>query len=58
MERENNLDRSKLRGYLFEIIIMELLLKNQFSEINVLAEPDDRVREIRPGFIEFKGRGC
>lgn len=58
MERENNLDRSKLRGYLFEIIIMELLLKNQFSEINVSAEPDDRVREIRPGFIEFKGRGC
>ena len=58
MEREYGLSRSQLRGYLFEIIVMELLLKNQFSEINVAAEPNDRVREVRPGFIEFKGRGC
>ncbi len=58
MEREYNLSRSQLRGYLFEIIVMELLLKNQFSEINVATEPNDRVREVRPGFIEFKGRGC
>ena len=58
MEREFSLSRSQLRGYLFEIIVMELLFKNQFSEINVAAEPNDRVREVRPGFIEFKGRGC
>ena len=58
MEHEYSLSRSQLRGYLFEIIVMELLLKNQFSEINVATEPNDRVREIRPGFIEFKGRGC
>lgn len=58
MEREYGLSRSQLRGYLFEIIVMELLLKNQFSEINVAAELNDRVREVRPGFIEFKGRGC
>lgn len=58
MEHEYSLSRSRLRGYLFEIIVMELLLKNQFSEINVAAEPNDRVREVRPGFIEFKGRGC
>ena len=58
MEREYSLSRSQLRGYLFEIIVMELLLKNQFSEINVATEPNDRVREVRPGFIEFKGRGC
>lgn len=58
MERENGLYRNQLRGYLFEIVIMELLRKNQFSDINVATEPNDRVREIRPGFIEFKGRGC
>jgi len=58
MEHEYSLSRSQLRGYLFEIIVMELLLKNQFSEINVATEQNDRVREIRPGFIEFKGRGC
>lgn len=58
MEHEYSLSRSQLRGYLFEIIVMELLLKNQFSEINVAAELNDRVREVRPGFIEFKGRGC
>lgn len=58
MEREYGLYRSQLRGYLFEIVIMELLRKNQFSNINVASEPNDRVREVRPGFIEFKGRGC
>ncbi len=58
MERENNLDRSKLRGHIFEIIIMELLQKNQFSAVDTNAEPEERIREIRPGFIEFKGRGC
>lgn len=58
MEHEYRNYRSQLRGYLFEIVIMELLRKNQFSDINVAAEPNNRVREIRPGFIEFKGRGC
>lgn len=58
MERESGISRSQLRGYLFEIIIMELLRKNQFSDIDIALEPPDRVRERRPGFIEFKGRGC
>ncbi len=58
MEHEYGLSRSQLRGYLFEIVVMELLRKNQFSDINVASEPYDRVREKRPGFIEFKGRGC
>lgn len=58
MLREFGLYRSQLKGYLFEIIILELLRKNNFCEVNITREPRDRVREIRPGFIEFKGRGC
>ncbi len=58
MKNEFNLSRGQLRGYLFEIVIFELLLKNDFKEINVAFEPNDRVRENRKGFIELKGRGC
>lgn len=58
MDGEYNLYRSQLRGYLFEIIILELLRKNRFNEVRADREPRDRVRELRPGFIEFKGRGC
>ena len=58
MDREYGLYRSQLKGYLFEIIVLELLRKNNFHEVQVAREPQDRVREIRPGFIEFKGRGC
>lgn len=58
MDGEYNLYRSQLKGYLFEIIILELLRKNHFKEVQVGGEPHDRVRELRPGFIEFKGRGC
>ena len=50
--------RSQLRGYLFEKVIMEMLRKNNFIEVDVLNEPADRVRELRRGFVEFKGRGC
>ena len=58
MRGEYNLLRSQLRGYLFEIIILELLLKNGFAEIDVGMESEERVRKIREGFIEIKGRGC
>ena len=58
MRNECKTFRSQLKGYLFEIVIMELLRKNQFNNINVASEPGDRVRENRSGFIEFKGRGC
>ena len=58
MINEYGLYRSQLKGHLFEIIIIELLRKNKFTEINVASEPCDRVRRIREGFIEFKGRGC
>ena len=58
MDRENGFDRSRLKGYLFEIVVLELLRKNNFCEVQVSREPEDRVRENRPGFVEFKGRGC
>lgn len=58
MNHEYGLLRSQLKGYLFEIFIMELLRKNQFNSVDVTSEPGDRVRENRVGFIEFKGRGC
>jgi len=58
MEHEFGQSRSQLKGYLFEVFIMELLCSNQFSIINILDEPKDRVRENRKGFIEIKGRGC
>lgn len=58
MRSEYGVSRSQLRGYIFEIAIFELLLKNGFSAINVATEPRERVREIREGFVELKGRGC
>ena len=58
MQGDHNNSRSQLKGYLFEIVIMELLRKNNFSEIDVAAESRDRVRQLRSGFIELKGRGC
>ncbi len=58
MKHEFALSRAQLKGYLFEIIILELLLKNNFSEVDAAREPRDRVRELRNGFIELKGRGC
>lgn len=58
MKRESIWQRSQLKGYIFEIIIMELLMKNNFSKIDANKEPRERVRENRAGFIEFKGRGC
>lgn len=58
MKGESTIYRSQLRGYLFEIVILELLRKNQFKLIDVKSEPKDRINEPRAGFIEFKGRGC
>mgnify|MGYP000089316727 CR=1 FL=1 len=58
MRGEHGIARSQLKGYLFEIIILYLLKQNGFSSINVMAEPNDRVRELREGFVELKGRGC
>lgn len=58
MRGESGVKRGQLRGYLFEIVILELLDRNGFHVIDVINEPDERVREQREGFIELKGRGC
>src|SRR5665648_875347 len=58
MRGEYALLRGQLKGYLFEIILLELLSRNGFTLINVDTEPRERVRESRDGFIELKGRGC
>ena len=58
MQNEFSIARRQLMGYLFEIVVLELLRKNGFSEIDVTREPQERVRETREGFIEIKGRGC
>ncbi len=58
MRGENNLSRGQLKGYLFEIVIRELLQRNSFFQLNVASEPQERVRMNREGFIEMKGRGC
>lgn len=58
MRNEYGITRNQLTGYLFEIVVLELLCKNGFSEINIAGEPPERVRETREGFIELKGRGC
>lgn len=58
MRGEYSLLRYQLKGYLFEIILLELLRRNGFSVIDPDKEPGDRVRENRETFIEFKGRGC
>ena len=55
---ESETKRGQLKGYLFEIVVLELLRKNGFTRVNPGFEPTDRVREPREGFIEFRGRGC
>lgn len=57
MRNENYLLRSQLKGYLFELVILELLRKNGFHTIDVNHEDIHRVRENRKGFIEFRGKG-
>lgn len=54
--------RGIIKGELFEIAVLHLLLQNDFSKIQVrTANGKDivpnRVRETRENFIELKGRG-
>lgn len=54
---ENDAKRAQLKGYLFEVLILELLRKNGFDVVDADNEPNNRIREKRKGFIEFRGRG-
>lgn len=58
MRHEFGMYRNQLKGYLFEIIVNELLRKNGFEKINAATESPERVKENREGFTELKGRGC
>lgn len=55
MYGESNTVRGKLKGYLFEIIILKLLRENGF-----LSTPIDgiKIREQRKKFVEVQGRGA
>ena len=49
--------RAQMRGYIFEAIILELMIRSGFVPLAPGAW-GDRVRERRDGFIEMRGRGC
>lgn len=55
MERNSNGERGKIRGYLFEIVILQLLENNGFSSIKETQR--GRVKIDRKNFVELKGRG-
>jgi len=52
---ENYIKRGQLRGYIFEVVIRQLLKKNGWSLLN--REEIDRVRIHNNYQIEIKGRG-
>ena len=54
---ESDVKRAQLKGYLFEVLVLELLRKNGFEVVDTDNEPDNRIKEERKGFIEFRGRG-
>ncbi len=55
MRYENYLQRSRLKGYMFEIVIKKLLMANGFIPVH----PNQiNIRMNRENFIEVKGRGC
>lgn len=58
---ESTKQRGILKGYLFEIAVLELLRKNGFTEFH--PEHSDPAygtlfKEDRTGFVELRGRGC
>lgn len=55
MEHNSNGERGKIRGYLFEIVILQLLENNGFSLIKETQR--GRVKIDRKNFVELKGRG-
>ena len=62
-EKDSIFQRGQIRGYLFEMAILHLLLNNGFSRVssNKTSKKDknqvNRVRENRPFFVELRGRG-
>lgn len=55
IDKNNYAKRGKIKGDLFEIVILHLLIKNGFTLID--KSDESRVKEDRKHFIELKGRG-
>lgn len=55
MRGENETDRARLKGYMWESVILHLLEENGFSEIT--AVDGSRTRRNRDHFFEIQGRG-
>ena len=49
-------ERGKLKGYMWEVVILELLKENEFLEL--LTVDDVRTRRQRNSFLEMRGRGA
>ena len=62
-EKDSIFQRGQIRGYLFEMAILHLLLNNGFKRVasNKTSKKNknqvNRVRENRPFFVELRGRG-
>lgn len=62
-ENDSSSQRGQIRGYLFEMAIMHLLLNNDFTRISSNnaskkgRNQANRVRENRSFFVELRGRG-
>ena len=50
--------RGILKGYLFEIVVLDLLRRNDFIPYKPNPKVNPFFKEEREGFIEFRGRGC
>lgn len=58
---ESKKQRGILKGYIFEIAVLELLGKNGFTEFHPQPSAPEYGRlfkEDRTGFVELRGRGC
>ena len=58
-EKDTSLQRGQISGYLFEMVVLHLLLKNGFTRVSTIntKEAHNRVREKRAFFVELRGRG-
>lgn len=56
MKHNSNEERGRIKGYLFEIVILKLLENNGFWKIEETVR--GRVKTNRNNFVELKGRGA
>ncbi|PWW82840.1 hypothetical protein CR164_03625 [Prosthecochloris marina] len=56
MRSDRPFDRGRLKGYMWECVILKLLRENEFLE--VLVSDNIRIRQHRSHFLEIRGRGA